>query len=144
MAAGWALLASSGPRLGSPISRAAGAIVSFLAIAVYLAGARWVGRWRRPESYSLELETRGIYARVRHPQALSLCLAAVGVGLLTGSIPYLATVPLWIAFWIAYTYIEESSELLPAFGDRYRRYSESTPRIVPRLGRPAKAPVTGP
>ena len=71
---------------------------------------------------------------MRHPQALSLCLASLGVGLLTGSIPYLVTVPLWMGFWTLYTYIEESSELLPAFGERYRAYMERVPRIIPRLG----------
>ena len=134
MAAGWAVLASSGPRIASPVLVGAGAAVSLLALATYLASARWVGRWRCPESYSLELETRGIYARVRHPQALSLCLASLGVGLLTGSIPYLTSLPLWIGFWTLYTYIEESSELLPAFGERYRLYKERVPRIIPRLG----------
>jgi methanethiol S-methyltransferase len=134
MAAGWAILASSGPRIASPALMGAGAVVSLLALATYLASARWVGRWRRPESYSLDLETRGIYARVRHPQALSLCLASLGVGLLTGSVPYLATLPLWVGFWTLYTYIEESSELLPAFGERYRLYKERVPRIIPRLG----------
>jgi protein-S-isoprenylcysteine O-methyltransferase Ste14 len=151
MASGWALLASSGPRLVSGVLTVAGALVSLLALATYLASARWVGRWRRPESYSLDLETRGIYARVRHPQALSLCLASLGAGLLTGSIPYLATLPLWIGFWTLYTYIEESSELLPAFGERYRLYRKSVPRLIPRLNAPflpapppAPAPPPGP
>lgn len=133
MGAGWALLASSGPRLTHPAVRVAGAVAGLAALVTYLASARWVGRWRTPETYSLELETRGIYRRVRHPQALSLCTASAGVGLLTGSVPYLISVPLWIAFWTAYTYIEEAKELLPAFGESYLRYRETTPRLIPRL-----------
>jgi protein-S-isoprenylcysteine O-methyltransferase Ste14 len=70
---------------------------------------------------------------VRHPQALSLCVLVVGLVLLSGSLPILVTAPLWIAFWVFYTYLEESWELLPTFGEAYRRYRTSTPRLLPRV-----------
>ena len=133
MGAGWAVLSRAGPHLELGPLSFLGLGLCLLALVLYVLSARWVGRWRTPANYSLKLQTRGIYRHVRHPQALALCLLAMGLGLFTGSVPYLATVPLWIAFWTAYTYLEEKNELLPAFGDEYVRYRESTPRLLPRL-----------
>ncbi|MBI4603134.1 MAG: hypothetical protein HY721_14340 [Planctomycetes bacterium] len=133
MFGGWGLLCLAGPHLDGAALRASGAAALLGALGIYGCGARRVGRWRAPSRYMLELQTRGIYARVRHPQALALCLAAAGAGLATGSVPYLLTLPLWIGFWVAYTYLEERFELIPAFGERYLRYRERVPRLLPRL-----------
>lgn len=54
---------------------------------------------------------------------------------MSGSLFFLATLPLWLAYWTAYTYFEERLELLPAFGEDYRRYQARTPRLIPRIGR---------
>jgi protein-S-isoprenylcysteine O-methyltransferase Ste14 len=130
-AAGWALLALSGPRFDLPPLRLLGAALSLLATAVYCLAACRVGRLRPLERYSLRLHTGGIYKLVRHPQALALCVLAAGVGLATLSQPFLLGLPLSGGFWVAYTYIEEHFELLPAFGGDYRRYALETPRILP-------------
>ena len=92
-----------------------------------------MGRICKPAHYSLDLEARGLYARVRHPQVLSLCVLAAGLAPLSGSLPYLTTLPIWIGFWIGYTYLEEKYELIPAFGERYLHYRDTTPHILPRL-----------
>ena len=135
MGAGWALLSLAGPRLAIPGGRVAGVLLLALAALTYAASAARVGRWRRPSRYTLALDTSGIYSWVRHPQALALCLAALGLGAATGSVPFLLTLPLWLAFWTAYTYLEERLELLPTFGEEYRRYSLRTPRLFPlKLG----------
>jgi protein-S-isoprenylcysteine O-methyltransferase Ste14 len=133
MGAGWALLCLAGPHLRLGPLRLAGAALAACALAIYAASARRVGRWRSPSRYSLGLSTRGIYRRVRHPQALSLVLLSPGIGLLSGSLPYLLTVPLWVGFWTAYTFLEEHNELIPAFGEEYLRYREEVPRLIPRL-----------
>jgi len=135
MAAGWTLLGLAGPWVGAWGWRAAGAGVGILALGVYVASSVHVGRWRKPAEYGLGLRTEGIYAHVRHPQALALILAAVGTALVSGSLFFLATLPLWLAYWTAYTYFEERLELLPSFGEDYRRYQARTPRLIPRIGR---------
>jgi protein-S-isoprenylcysteine O-methyltransferase Ste14 len=133
MFCGWALLCLASPAVRTPWLQIPGGVACVLALAIYAASARYVGRLRGPARYSLDLETSGIYSRVRHPQALALCLLAVGLAALSGSLPYLVTLPIWIGFWTGYTYLEEKSELIPAFGEKYLRYREETPRIVPRL-----------
>lgn len=133
LAGSWVLLGFSEPRYSSVVSSVAGLLVLGLSFAIYLASARHVGRWRRPSRYSLGLYTGGIHGRLRHPQALSLCLAPLGLALFLCSIPLLSTVPVWIAYWTLYTYSEEKHELIPAFGYRYLRYSKVTPRLLPRL-----------
>jgi protein-S-isoprenylcysteine O-methyltransferase Ste14 len=133
MFCGWALLGLAEPVFWTPWLQIPGDAACVLALAVYAISARQVGRLRGPTHYSLDLKTSGIYNRVRHPQALALCILAVGWALLSGSLPYLITLPLWIGFWTAYTYLEEKYELIPAFGEKYLRYRNETPRILPRL-----------
>lgn len=89
--------------------------------------------WGLLAAYRPGLHTGGIYALVRHPQALSLILLAVGSACASGSVPFFLSLPAWVGFWISYTYLEERNELLPAFGDEYRHYIRSTPRVLPRM-----------
>jgi protein-S-isoprenylcysteine O-methyltransferase Ste14 len=131
MGVGWGLLAAAGPHLSVPVLQYVGVAVSGAAGCVYLTAAAHVGRLRSRGRYSLDLHTEGIYRLVRHPQALALCILAVGVGLATLSRPYIATLPLWVAFWVAYAYFEERFELIPSYGDRYQRYMRTTSRLVP-------------
>ena len=136
---GWALLFLAGPRLESGLREILGGALCATSLWIYVLSARHVGRWRRPSRYSLGLCTHGIHGHVRHPQALSLCVLPLGLALVSGSIPFLVTVPLWIAFWTAYTYLEERLELIPAFGEAYLRYRKSTPRLVPRIRPPRRS-----
>ncbi len=132
---GWGLLCISRPAFRTLWLQVPGGAACALALGIYASSARRVGRLRGPARYSLDLETGGIHGRVRHPQALALCVLAVGLALSSGSIPYLVTLPIWLGFWVGYTYLEEKNELIPAFGEKYLRYRDQTPRILPRLFR---------
>jgi protein-S-isoprenylcysteine O-methyltransferase Ste14 len=135
---GWALLCLARPAVSLGVVHIAGIAISLAAGSFYSVGAWRVGRWRRPSKYSFDLKTDGIYARIRHPQALALCVMPIGLGLMSGSIPFLVTLPLWVGFWAAYTYLEEVNELIPAYGEKYLRYREMTPRLIPRLFSPVR------
>jgi protein-S-isoprenylcysteine O-methyltransferase Ste14 len=141
--AGWGFLCLAGPTLPLGAFRLFGLPLCIAGFAIYGIGAWNVGRMRPRQRYSLDLYTGGIYAHLRHPQALALSVMALGLGPLSGSIPYIATIPLWVAAWIAYTYLEERNELIPAFGERYLLYRQSTPRLLPRLFGKRKAAPTG-
>lgn len=128
---GWGILALAGPHYAIRGLRPAGIVISLLAGLLYFLSAARVGRLRARNSFSLGLQTGGIYRFVRHPQALALCVLAVGVGLATLSQPYLRALPLIAGFWVAYTYFEERFELIPAYGEQYLRYIRSTGRLLP-------------
>jgi len=78
------------------------------------------------------LETRGLYARVRHPGYAGAWLAALGGALAFGSA---VTLPLVLAMgallWRRAA--REESMLERHFGDAYRSYRDRTGRFVPRL-----------
>jgi protein-S-isoprenylcysteine O-methyltransferase Ste14 len=128
---GWVLLAASGPHFDAPAARCAGALLAVAAAVLYLRSAVDVGRLRSRARYTLALHTEGIYRLVRHPQALALCLLAVGIGLASLSRPFLLLLPLWILYWVGYTYFEERFELLPAYGADYEHYRRTTGRLLP-------------
>jgi protein-S-isoprenylcysteine O-methyltransferase Ste14 len=130
---GWALLSLAGPHYNIPPLRIAGLAVAGLGGFLYFYSAASVGRLRSRAHYSLSLHTDGIYRFVRHPQALALCLVAVGAGLATLSRPFLWCLPIWVGFWVAYTFFEERFELIPAYGEPYYRYRKAAGRLLPTM-----------
>jgi protein-S-isoprenylcysteine O-methyltransferase Ste14 len=82
-----------------------------------------------------ELETRGLYARLRHPGYLGALLAALGGALAFGSaagLPLVAAMSLLL--WARAG--REEAMLEKHFGDSYRRYRARSGRLLPRLAAP--------
>jgi hypothetical protein len=129
--AGWLALATLPPHLDSPLLDGVGAAAGLLGSYLYVSSAARVGRWRSPSHYSLDLDTAGPYAHVRHPQALALVLLALGFAALSGSVALMGSLPLWLVCWYAYARLEEKLELVPAFGERYLDYARETPCLLP-------------
>ncbi len=129
--AGWFWLALLPPKVDWAPLPWIGFAAAGAGTGLYLASAARVGRLRALSSYSVDLEVSGLYSLARHPQALALSLLSIGLGGLSQSIPYLVFLPLWVAAWYVYSWLEEALELVPVFGDRYRDYSRATPRMVP-------------
>ncbi len=77
-----------------------------------------------------ELETRGIYAFVRHPSYLGAILAFVGWALVFRSGLALLLVPALI--WIVVARIAAEEQLLESeFGQSYGDYRRRTRRLIP-------------
>jgi protein-S-isoprenylcysteine O-methyltransferase Ste14 len=78
------------------------------------------------------LETRGPYARVRHPGYLGAWLIVLGAMLAFGSA---ATLPLVLLFlWLLLARAGREDRVLEQhFGDQFRRYRARTGRFLPRL-----------
>jgi protein-S-isoprenylcysteine O-methyltransferase Ste14 len=131
--AGWFWLALLPPKLEVPALPWIGLTAALAGGGLYLASAARVGRLRALSRYSNDLDVSGVYSMVRHPQALALSLLGVGLGGLSQSIPYLVVVPLWVGAWYLYSWLEEALELVPVFGERYREYARTTPRMFPSL-----------
>ena len=81
------------------------------------------------------LETRGLYARLRHPGYLGSWLTACGAMLAFGSaLGLLVLIP--FSALISARVRREEALLERHFGDVYRRYRERTGAFVPRIGAP--------
>lgn len=85
-----------------------------------------------PEKYPTKLVTTGIYARVRHPRYLGYLLLLLAVFFITGVVSLLALFLLLVILFYAVTVVEER-ELRNRFGEAYRDYQKSVPRLIPRL-----------
>jgi len=78
----------------------------------------------------------GPFRLCRNPMGLGAIMAYLGVSLLTGSLSSILCAVLFAALFIFYVKGFEEKELEARFGVSYRAYRESTPFIIPRLGKP--------
>ncbi|WP_333850214.1 methyltransferase family protein [Leclercia sp.] len=88
---------------------------------------------RNKRVYANDLVQNGLFAHCRNPLYLGNLLMIVGFGVASNNPWYLAiTLPL---FFLAYACIIAAEEhyLLGRFGDTYRDYCATTPRLMPRL-----------
>jgi len=78
------------------------------------------------------LETRGLYARVRHPGYLGSLLASLGAALAFGS---WVALPLWALMVVAQLLRVRREETLLAehFGETWSQYAAHTGALLPRL-----------
>ncbi len=80
------------------------------------------------------LRTGGLYALVRHPLMLCDIFWPLGWSLIFGSLIGIALTPLWLLIIWALTHVEEES-LVRQYGDAYRHYQSTVPRLLPRIPR---------
>jgi protein-S-isoprenylcysteine O-methyltransferase Ste14 len=87
-----------------------------------------------PIGHESTLVVWGPYVRIRHPRYVQLVISFSSYALFANYATCyiaLALTILGVRMVIAF----EERELIARFGDAYRRYMETTPRFVPRLGR---------
>jgi protein-S-isoprenylcysteine O-methyltransferase Ste14 len=124
------------PLPGDGVLRWAGVALVALGLTLRLAAMMQLGpRFSPLVAVQAEhaLETRGLYARIRHPGYLGAWLAALGAVLTFGSA--LGLVPLALFTWVMAGRVRKEEGLLAArFGDAWRDYRARTGAFVPRLG----------
>jgi protein-S-isoprenylcysteine O-methyltransferase Ste14 len=86
-----------------------------------------------PERYETDLVVQGPYARIRHPRYVQLLFAFLAYALFANYVTCYVVFALTVAAVQVVVAFEER-ELVNRFGDAYRRYMETTPRFVPKLG----------
>lgn len=91
--------------------------------------------WRRVRGSGTKrrLISAGPYALVRNPLYLGTLLISAGIALMSGSLVIIVTY--LVVFWLGYYAIIlwEESTLTSQFGETYRDYYGSVPRLVPGL-----------
>jgi protein-S-isoprenylcysteine O-methyltransferase Ste14 len=93
-----------------------------------------------PERHPQQLVRTGLYARVRHPRYLQVCLALLGYVLVAN---YLAGYVIWVVCLpVMYVFaVLEERELRERFGEDYEHYSVEVPRFLPEIRRRAGVAV---
>jgi protein-S-isoprenylcysteine O-methyltransferase Ste14 len=77
------------------------------------------------------LKTDGPYALVRHPMYLGIVVFHLGASLALQSPLLLAATALYVAPFTAIRIAAEERVLRDAFGERYLRYAERVPALIP-------------
>lgn len=79
------------------------------------------------------LVTSGPYAFMRHPSLWGKLIGVIGLGVYVGSILFLTVaVPLLLYWSLTSNTRRQDDGLEERFGDAYRAYRDTTPRMVPR------------
>jgi protein-S-isoprenylcysteine O-methyltransferase Ste14 len=134
--AGTYLEHASGGRIPVPAPMIAAGLVSACAgAALHVHARRTLGAaWSpRPDGAAVLVE-HGTYRLVRHPLYLGLALLAVGTMAGHPSLPTIAG-GFGLLAGIAVKIPQEERALAATFGDRWRAYRRTVPRLVPRLRR---------
>jgi len=113
----------------------------FVGLAVALISAAFAAwaMWSLGRSYGIRmdvfeghsLKTDGPYALVRHPMYLGIVLFHVGASLALESPLLLGATALFVAPFTAFRISAEEKVLKDAFGERYLRYAERVPALIP-------------
>jgi len=86
----------------------------------------------RPNAITTNLNTRGIYKKVRHPIYLGQNIYVVGWFLTWGAIYCLYFMPIiFFLNWLQ-AYLEEKYILIKEFGDEYKKYRTRVGMFIPK------------
>ena len=118
--------------------------VRYLGIAIAVVAALFAAwaMWSLGRSYGIRmdvfeghtLKTDGPYAIVRHPMYFGIVLFHIGASLAMQSPLLLAMTALIIVPFTALRIVPEEKVLRHAFGERYVRYAERVPALIPFIG----------
>ena len=78
--------------------------------------------------------SKGVYARVRHPQYLGAILSHVGASFFLSGYYSLLVSPLVVVINYILCWKEEN-ELINEFGEEYMKYRENVPMLIPKIGK---------
>jgi protein-S-isoprenylcysteine O-methyltransferase Ste14 len=94
--------------------------------------------WKQIYQAKGKLVTTGLYARIRHPQYVGFLLITLGL-----NIQWLTIITFLLYPVLAYLYYRlartEDKEAEAKFGDGFRRYKQTVPSFIPRVGRKTRS-----
>jgi protein-S-isoprenylcysteine O-methyltransferase Ste14 len=85
-----------------------------------------------PDKHPQQLITTGIYATIRHPRYVQICLGFLGSALIANYLALYLIVALWLPGIYVIVFLEER-ELRDRFGPAYDDYCRRVPRFLPRF-----------
>jgi len=111
-----------------------------LVLGFMLLAASWKVLYRAQRNHTVA--TTGPYARIRHPQYVGFVAIMFGFLLQWPTLVTLAMFPILVTMYALLAKREERDSLAH-FGDAYRRYMQSTPAFLPRLGSGTASSTSG-
>jgi protein-S-isoprenylcysteine O-methyltransferase Ste14 len=101
---------------------------------LFVSATRQLGIMAYRDSSSIPKEkkrliTDGAYGIIRHPMYLGDLLWPIGLSIMLHASWALLLTPLWFAFVLALTFVEEKN--LEEFREEYKEYKKRVPRIIP-------------
>ena len=135
------LVASPGPRGSIPLGsfRYAGLAAMLIGALMYLWCAwdfAFAGKGTpAPIDPPRELVVRGLYKYVRNPMYIGVLSLVLGQAVWFEAVTLFAYAGLVFLLFSAFVFFYEEPALKRKFGDSYKRYCETVPRWLPRLGR---------
>ena len=104
---------------------------------LFLAGAcfRWWGMLYISGHKDMQLVQQGPYSVCRHPLYLGTFLLGMSFGVLLHSVILLAGLLIASVVYLGITLPREERRLMELYGDAYRQYLRSVPRLLPNFAR---------
>ena len=129
----WELLSHPGSFFTLPVHSVAGSVIFVIGLTVAIVAQATL--WRSYHSTLIvtedqQLITRGIYRLARHPLYLGVLIAAIGIPVYASSLYGLLIMFVLIPLILNRIRIEERM-LTEHFGDVYRKYRETTSKLIP-------------
>jgi protein-S-isoprenylcysteine O-methyltransferase Ste14 len=137
VAAAWLDRSTGGARPVPPALAGFGLAFAAGGVALHLHARRVLGRWwSAPITVRADQDvvTAGPYAHVRHPLYLAILMLTLGTVLAHPSVAT-ACIALGLGTGVAIKIPMEERALRATLGERYARYADRVPALVPRLGR---------
>jgi protein-S-isoprenylcysteine O-methyltransferase Ste14 len=116
--------------------RTSGVILWLLSVVIFVMSIlflRTKGKPKKGWEETSRLSTEGLHGLVRHPMQLAAVLGAVGIALMKPATPVVILCMLCAIFAIRAAYAEDAYDTVK-FGERYRAYMKSVPRLNLALG----------
>jgi protein-S-isoprenylcysteine O-methyltransferase Ste14 len=133
----WLDVSTGGARAMPPVVTACGLALALAGVALHLHARRVLGRWwSAPITVRADQDvvTAGPYAHVRHPLYLAILMLTLGTVIAHPSVAT-ACIALGLGMGVAIKIPMEERALRATLGERYARYADRVPALVPRLGR---------
>jgi methanethiol S-methyltransferase len=104
---------------------------AFIGAGFWLLSVSWKSLYAAQRAH--RLANTGPYARIRHPQYAGFVLIMTGFLLQWPTLLTLVMYPI-LVFMYARLAMREEADMLAQFGEEYRRFRETVPAFIPKIG----------
>lgn len=116
------------------ITGGAGLLIMFICIKKYFIGLTGIKALLQNRPFESKLEIKGIHTYMRHPLYLGTFLFIWGLFFIIPNLSVLISNTIIMGYTLI-GIIYEEEKLVAEFGDAYKSYQKTTPKLIPRVTR---------